>query len=206
MENYQELLIELKKGEYSKQQFKTDVTNAESLAAEMVAFSNSLGGNLIIGVNDAGGIEGLTLDRVAKVNQLISNTASQKVIPAINPITNNIQTPSGIVVVISIPKGINKPYQDNSGTFWVKNGADKRKATSREEIQRLFQNAHLLHADEISIPSTSIKDLDIKYFQRFFEREFNEPLDLNESSLENVLENMNLFSNGSLNLAGALVW
>ncbi len=40
-------------GEDSTRQFKVDVRNGESLAAEMVAFSNSEGCTIYIGVADA---------------------------------------------------------------------------------------------------------------------------------------------------------
>ena len=48
-------LIELvNKGEDSKAQFKSNVNNETSLAREMVAFSNSGGGRILIGVDDDG--------------------------------------------------------------------------------------------------------------------------------------------------------
>ncbi|GAB6155350.1 hypothetical protein JCM17380_41010 [Desulfosporosinus burensis] len=43
------------------------------------------------------------------------------------------------MLIVTIDPGFNKPYQDNTGAFWVISGADKRKVTSREEIQRMFQ-------------------------------------------------------------------
>jgi len=47
-----EIIEILEKGEDSQHQFKRDITNTESLAGEMVAFSNTNGGIIIIGVND----------------------------------------------------------------------------------------------------------------------------------------------------------
>jgi ATP-dependent DNA helicase RecG len=59
-----ELLEIVGRGEDSRHQFKADVTNAVSLAAEIVAFSNSDGGMLFIGVADDGTVHGLdTPDR-----------------------------------------------------------------------------------------------------------------------------------------------
>nr|NGX53658.1 hypothetical protein [Chlamydiota bacterium] len=46
-------------GEDSSHQFKTDIRNEISLAAEMVSFSNTEGGTLFIGVADDGLIPGL---------------------------------------------------------------------------------------------------------------------------------------------------
>jgi hypothetical protein len=34
---------------------------------------------------------------------------------------------------------------DGKGRIWVKSGADKRQVTAREEMQRMFQDAGLIH-------------------------------------------------------------
>jgi ATP-dependent DNA helicase RecG len=41
-------------GEDSRLQFKQDIRNVDTLAAEMVAFSNSEGGRILIGITDDG--------------------------------------------------------------------------------------------------------------------------------------------------------
>jgi ATP-dependent DNA helicase RecG len=196
----------ISRGEDSGCQFKKNVANADSLAAEMVAFSNGSGGKMLIGVNDDGTIAGLAAEDVRRLNLLVSNTASQNVQPAVNPTTENVQTADGIVMVVDIPAGINKPYQDKNGVFWVKCGADKRKATSREEIQRLFQRANLLHADEIPVPGATVDDLDLDYFKDFFQRRFGKSPGDENMPLQKILENMNLLKDGSLTVAAALLF
>ena len=86
MEN-SELSEILEKGEDSFTQFKKNITNADSLAGDMVAFSNGGGGKILVGINDDGTIAGLSNDDIRRLNQLISNTASQNIQPSINPIT-----------------------------------------------------------------------------------------------------------------------
>ena len=201
-----ELMNILARGEDSEHQFKKNVNNAESLAAEMVAFSNANGGKIFIGVTDEGVIVGLTKEDIHRLNQLISNVASLNVRPAINPTTQNMFTQNGLILIIDVPMGINKPYQDNAGVFWVKNGADKRKATSREEIQRLFQTSGLLHADESPANGLTIADLDMDYFGEFFQRRYGESLDSQQLPLEQTIQNLNLGRNGVLNLTGALLF
>ena len=115
-----ELLEIIARGEDSKHQFKANVTNEVSLAQEMVAFSNSGGGKILIGVGDDGTFSGLTFDDMRRLNQLVSNAASQHVRPPINPISENIVTPDGLVMIISVPDGISKPYMDKDGVIWVK--------------------------------------------------------------------------------------
>jgi len=201
-----DLMTILAQGEDSEHQFKKNIANPDSLAAEMVAFSNGNGGRILVGVDDDGLMVGLTKEDIRRLNQLISNVASQNVRPAINPTTQNILTESGLILVIDISAGINKPYQDNNDVFWVKNGADKRKATSREEIQRLFQSSGLLHADESPANGMTIADLDMDYFRDFFMRRYGESLDSQHLSLDQTIQNMNLGRNGVLNITGALLF
>jgi ATP-dependent DNA helicase RecG len=201
-----ELFTILAQGEDSQHQFKKNVNNEESLSAEMVAFSNGKGGLIFIGIADSGDILGLTQQDIGRLNQLISNCASQHVRPAINPTTQNVMTEKGLVLIIDVASGINKPYQDNAGVFWVKSGADKRKATSREEIQRLFQSSGLVHADESPAHGLTIADVDMEYFGMFFQKRYAESLENQQISLEQIIQNMNIGANGLLNIAGALLF
>ena len=202
-----ELIEAIGRGEDSANQFKEDFTNGTSLAAEMVAFSNCIGGRIFIGVSNPGQVTGLSASDVARLNQLISNTASQGMTPPINPRTENVTHPDGLIIVVTIPPGITKPYMDKDGVIWVKSGADKRRATSREEIQRMLQESGLIHGDEIPANGLGIADLDMDYFRTFFDREYDEPLDKQEHSLQVLLQNMNLADkHGTLNVAGALIF
>jgi ATP-dependent DNA helicase RecG len=201
-----ELLGILSRGEDSRRQFKRNVNNAEAMASELVALSNCEGGYIVIGVDDDGAISGLTGEDITRLNQLVSSAASQGMHPAINPITNNVMVSGSLVMVVHVPEGANKPYQDKDGVFWVKNGADKRKATSREEIQRLFQSSHMVYADETPVRGMTISDLDLEYFKIFFRRRYGEELDLGEVPLSQIIQNMNLGRGSELNLTGALLF
>jgi ATP-dependent DNA helicase RecG len=201
-----ELIDLLSRGEDSRHQFKADMTNADALAAEIVAFSNTAGGCIFIGVDDDGSVRGLSGVEVSRLNQLIANAASQIVRPAVNPLTENVPHPAGTVLVVSIAEGVNKPYMDKNGTIWVKSGSDKRRATSREEIQRLFQQAGLVHADATPVASLGMGDVDMPYFETFFEKQFGGPLALHNLPLPQLLTNMNLMNQGQLNVAGSLLF
>ncbi|MFN5051714.1 MAG: RNA-binding domain-containing protein [Planctomyces sp.] len=201
-----ELLEAVGRGEDSRHQFKEDVTNATALAAEIAAFANSGGGQIFIGVADNGSIHGLDVAAVGRLNQLISNTASTNVRPAINPRTENVSVGNGIVLVVTIPDGLSKPYVDNSGVIWVKSGSDKRRVTAREELQRMFQTAQLVHGDDIPVPGTSVSDIDVEYFRQFFTKRFGMDLEEQGLSLAQVLTNMRLLSTGLLTVSGALLF
>ncbi len=202
----EELMAALSRGEDSRHQFKADFTNADALAAEMVAFSNTGGGRIFMGVRDDGSVSGLSAGDIARLNQLVSNAASQNVRPAINPLTEIIAHPAGKVMVVDVAPGVSKPYMDKAGAIWVKSGSDKRRATSREEIQRIFQQGGLLHADETLIPAMTLADVNVPLLDQYLEKIFGEPLDQLGLPLGQVLENMNLAASGQLNLAGALLF
>lgn len=203
----EELLAIIARDEDSRHQFKADVNNASSLGAEMVAFSNSAGGLILIGVkNEDGSRSGLTRDDIGRINQIVANAATNNVRPPINPVTENILLPDGLVIVVHIEQGISKPYMDTQGFVWVKNGSDKRRVTAREELQRMFQEAALIHADETPVSGTSVADVDQEFFDAFFEREYGERVEEQDVSRVQLLENMNLAKNGQLNICGALLF
>ena len=128
-------LSQISLGEDSTRQFKADVYNGVSLASEMAAFANSNGGMIFIGVADDGSLPGLAMEDVSRVNQLISNAASQLVRSPLTVQTENIALENGrIVIVLTVPKGVDKPYFDKNGVIWLKSGADKRRVNSKEEF------------------------------------------------------------------------
>ncbi|HNV68750.1 MAG TPA: ATP-binding protein, partial [Candidatus Ozemobacteraceae bacterium] len=165
-----ELIEIISRGEDGKNQFKADARNNTQLAAEMVAFCNSGGGRLFLGVSDNGSVSGLQREDVSRLNLLISDAATNLVKPSINPETENVRHPDGIVIVVKIPDGLSKPYMDNAGAIWVKSGSDKRKVTSREEIQRMLQKSGLIHGDEVPAHGVSIASIDMDFFSAFYEK------------------------------------
>jgi ATP-dependent DNA helicase RecG len=205
-----ELIELIGRGEDSRTQFKQTVANTESLAGDLVAFSNSKGGQILIGVSDNGGVVGLTADDIRRINQLVSNTATNSVRPSINPITQNVSVGELLVMVVTVQEGISKPYADNNGVFWVKSGADKRRVTAREEVQRMLQSSDLIHADELVMEGTTTSDMDLTHFSAFFEKVYGESLDMaldrDGLSLGRLLNNLGLAKDTTLNLAGLMIF
>jgi len=205
-----ELIELIGRVEDSRTQFKQTLTNPESLAGDLVAFSNSKGGRIIIGVNDQGAVLGLSAADIRRINQLLSNTATNLIRPSINPETENVSVGGQLLMVVSVAEGVSKPYCDNNGVFWVKSGSDKRRVTSREEVQRLLQSAGLVYADEVPVDGAVINDLDTEHFGDFFEKQYGVSLDKalerDGISLGNLLNNLGLARDASLNLAGLMLF
>ncbi len=44
-----------------------------------------------------------------------------------------------VIIALTIPEGIHKPYFDHKGVIWLKSGADKRRVNSKEELRLFFK-------------------------------------------------------------------
>lgn len=204
--NIQILKQEIIAGEDSQHEFKVDINNPDSLAAEITAFANAKGGNIYIGIDDYGQIIGLRSEDVRRINQMISNVASQHIKSPVAVETENIViSENKIVIILKIPQGLDKPYFDRKGIIWLKSGSDKRKINSKEELQRIYQSTAQFHADE-QITKASISELDRYSFNEFMQSNFQEKSPENKEELRILLENMNLSSNNKLNLAGLYIF
>ncbi len=206
-----ELLETIQKGESSKVQFKERVikgkqSDAYDIATEMVAFSNSEGGLIIIGVNDkTGSLNGLTFEEIQATNQLLVNAATDNVKSPVTIFTETVVVNSQNLIVVTIREGTDKPYRDNKGIVWVKNGPDKRKVTSNEELLRLLQSSGNILADEEVIANTTINDIDIDFFKEFVKKKTGKSLEEVNQSLPQILNNMGFAVENNLTLAGLLL-
>lgn len=201
-----ELIEILSRGEDSRHQFKESDIREDSLAQEMIALSNTEGGMILVGVTDSGEVEGLDVKTInqKKLDNKISNAAYNQIKPPITVKTENIRHPDGIVIVVSVSK--NKFHMDLSGNVFVKNGADKRKVTSPDELLRLFQDSQQIHGDEMPANGITVADIDLPYFSDFLKNERGEDIAKLESPLPQLLENMNLAKSNVLNVTGALLF
>ena len=200
------LLERIALGEHSRQQFKRTFSNPDALAAELAAFANSGGGTLLIGVDDDGTITGLSAADIRHLNQMLSNASSQHVRPPVHPLTENVKTHAGLVMVVTVPNGLAKPYLDHQGRIWVKQGADKRHVTAREEMQRMFQSGGLVYADVVPVAGTTSADLDEPAFRRYLTQHYSADTAQAGLPLDAVLQNLGLGDGRELTLTGLMLF
>jgi len=202
-----ELLDFIQMGESSKVQFKVRVNNANSIGAEMVAFSNTKGGLLIVGVDDkTGEINGLSFEELQSTNELLANSASNNVKAPIYIYTETIKVEEQNVIVAHIAEGTSKPHMDNNGIIWVKNGSDKRKVIAKEEIARLLQSSGNLFADETLVNGTTVNDIDEDFFQEFIVSKTKKTIEELGQSTSSVLSNLGMMKEGKLSLGGLVLF
>lgn len=202
-----ELLDLIQKGESSVVQFKVRINDAYKIGTEMVAFSNTKGGLLIIGIDDkTGEINGLSFEEIAETNRLLANAASDNVKPQIFIETQTVEIDNNNIVVAFISEGISKPHTDNKGIIWLKNGSDKRKVVAREEMARLLQNSGNLFADETIVNGTTLNDIDEVLFRNFILKKHEKSINDLGLPISELLSNMGLLKGGNLTLGGLLLF
>ena len=156
----QELKHILQQGETTRVQFKRRIDDAYKVACEMVAFCNSDGGILIVGVKDESGeAEGLIFQELQQTNNLLALAASDCIKPSIIIETETVEVDGKALLVVRIPQGKDKPYKDNKGIVWIKNGSDKRRVFSNERLLSMMQNSGRTCADSDSVEGSSITDV-----------------------------------------------
>jgi ATP-dependent DNA helicase RecG len=202
-----ELLDLIQKGESSEVQFKVRINDAYKVGTEMVAFSNTKGGILVIGVDDkTGDINGLSFEEIQATNQLLANAASDNVKTPIYIFTETVTIEEDNLVIAHIPEGASKPHMDNKGITWVKNGSDKRKVIVKEEIARLLQSSGNLYADETIVAGTTINDIDEGFFKKFVKEKYKDKIENLGLSIPKLLTNMGMLKDGNLSLGGLLLF
>jgi ATP-dependent DNA helicase RecG len=202
-----ELLDLIQKGESSEVQFKVRINDAYKVGTEMVAFSNTKGGLIVVGVDDkTGEINGLSFEELQATNQLLANAASDNIKPQIFIQTETINVDGGNVLVSHISEGVSKPHTDNKGIIWLKNGSDKRKVVAREEMARLLQSSGNLYADETIISGTSLNDIDEEFFKSFITTKTKKSFEELKQSSSELLTNMGMLKGGNLTLGGLLLF
>lgn len=182
-------------GEVSKVQFKERILDKYDIGCELVAMSNARGGQLVIGINDkTGAFNPLSYAEVQETTNLLSNMASENVVPNILLEIGTVSVEGGSVVIATIKEGINKPYHDNKGIVWMKNGADKRKVFDNAELAEMMTECGSFTPDEAAVKDATLDDLDEDTIKQFLQNRFAMVLEkkgmigdaLQEASLDEI--------------------
>jgi ATP-dependent DNA helicase RecG len=195
----------ISKGETSSTQFKLNISNELSVAQEMVAFANTKGGTILIGVDDkTWEVIGLTDDDIRRLTNLLVNASSEHIKPPLFIETDTIIVNTKKVIAVLVPEGNDKPYKDKDGIIFLKNGANKRKVVNNEEILRLLSKGKNLFADELPVNQATIADINKDKFDDFFLREFKVEYDKLGLNYEEALKAKRVLKDGKITLAGFL--
>lgn len=173
-----DILKQIKAGEVSGVQFKERILDKYDIACELVAFSNSHGGKLVVGIKDkTGEINALSYSEVQETTNLLSDIASENVVPSILIKIDTVEVEDGNLVIATVKEGLNKPYHDNKGIVWVKNGADKRKVFDNAELAEMMTDCGSFAPDEAGVRDATVNDLDATTIKQFLGNRFERVLE-----------------------------
>lgn len=125
---------------------------------DIVAFANTKGGALLIGVRDDGTICGhaLTNDLKAKINSVARNC---------NPSISVAVMRAADVVAIEVQEGTDKPYHCASGYFRRLNGTTQK--MSRNELGAMFAENEPIPFEERTVKSFTFDDVSTSKIRAF---------------------------------------
>ena len=131
-----DLDILLQEGEGVMLEYKESLSS--SFARELVAFANTAGGKILLGVKDDGSVKG-----IADTNE--SRARIQNIARNCDPPVKILQQHIGDVTVITVRESDVKPVQCSEGFFWRLGSVSQK--LSREEIRELFQQVGAIRFD-----------------------------------------------------------
>ncbi len=122
-------------GEHQQQDFKYCISDSRKIARSLVAFANTDGGRLLIGVKDNGNIAGV---RSEEEYYMIESAAKIYSKPEINFTTRQHTVDNKIVLEVLIESSLEKPHfaQDDENKWWAYYRlADENKLASKVMIE-----------------------------------------------------------------------
>jgi ATP-dependent DNA helicase RecG len=170
----------LRLGEDSRTEFKSAIHAAakpqelkKALAREIVAFANSRGGQIFVGVEDDGSPTGVGTPKQAdELMRLIVQICQSGILPAIWCPVFKAEISGKLILVIDIAGGApDRPYRAEH-VFLIRDASTTREAT-RDEMVRMFQSQNA-HFDETPVDGATEEDLDPQAVDAFL-RSLYEP-------------------------------
>src|SRR5208283_2792173 len=170
MTTHTDLLEIVNNGENSGVEFKRDVLQNHDLAKELVAFSNLVGGMVLLGVEDDGSISGLTR---ADLEEWVMTVCRDKIRPPIIPFFEIVRDvePGKDVAIVRVTCGydVHSQWHSNSNKYYIRVGTQSREA-SPEELARLFQQRGSVRAELRPVSGATLADLDRRRLRDYFGR------------------------------------
>jgi ATP-dependent DNA helicase RecG len=180
------LLAQIQLGESKTLELKSKLPQHDQIAKTIVAFANTSGGKLLIGVDDAQQVVGVSEEEVLTLPDRITSLIFDRCYPAILPEIYSANLDGKLVLVVEIFRGNLLPYYlqsegKHNGTY-LRVGASNRKADF-EHILELERQRRNQSFDEEICREQDLAALDLRPLGDRFAR-LGKPLD--EEKLKNL--------------------
>ncbi len=198
----QELNQRIQTGENLTTEFKAAAIHADDLAASLVAFANTSGGEIIFGVSDKGEVSGIT--GIDELGRSIDNVSRNNCLPPVTVVQEKVKIDEKELLIVHIPRGDERPYSTNRGVHYIRTFSGRRQA-SREELLRIFQAAQSLYYDEQAVIGADLTALDYSYFDYFLMHAYGKKLEDFQVEKEKLLTNLRFAKDDHPTIAGLLL-
>ena len=150
-------------------EFKRDLSSPKPMLKTLVAFANSAGGRLVVGVTDDRQLVGVTdpLAEEERICNLIADNIEPHLLPNVELSTIDGQT---VLVIEVFPSSARPHYLKQQGPeqgVYVRLGSTNRQADAAL-VAELRRNAAGIVFDEMSMVDLSVQDLDIEAATELF--------------------------------------
>ncbi|MCK4710814.1 MAG: putative DNA binding domain-containing protein, partial [Gammaproteobacteria bacterium] len=147
-------------------EFKQNLSSPTPLLKTLVAFANTAGGRLVIGITDDKSVLGIQhpLDEEERLANLIADSIAPRLVPKVEMVTVEGKTLLIIEVYLSSsrPHWLKSVGRDNGVT--VRLGSTNRQA-DQPLIAELQRGVEGISYDSLPMPELSIDDLDMNAIQ-----------------------------------------
>lgn len=189
-----EINMLIKEGEGLAVDFKEKPSGR--IAETIIAFANTSGGKILIGIDDRGKAIGYKLTNKEIAD--ISNTA-RNCSPAIDINVKQV----GNIAVIMVPEGLEKPYSC-SGGYYRRLDAVTQKMTQKE-ISAMYRDNQKVPFEKLTNSGMREKDLSLEKINDFL-RLAGIDLKVKKGNLYDFLQSFNLIENGKVRNAAILMF
>ncbi len=136
--NWEEIITLLEQGEGQSVEFEKQVPSPEDLMRDVVAFANSDGGKIVLGLDDKNKhLVGVEIDDNEGFKNWIKELTEKSCSPKIIPTVEIVDHGGKKIAIITIAEGDEKPYKTDD-ICYLRDGSESRPA--KEEEEKLITN------------------------------------------------------------------
>lgn len=152
-------------------EFKRDLSSPSMPLRTIVAFANSAGGRLVVGIANDGEVVGVDdpLSEEERIANLIDDQIAPQLVPAIDMVTLGNKT----VLVVDVPLSTRRPHyitrQGPESGVYVRLGPTTRQADPAL-VAELERNARGVAFETLPEPRATLADLDLELLSRLRNR------------------------------------